>query len=159
MITQFLSVEIRYIIVYVLEVAIIYCRHFRSHPYEIMKWKFEERWVHISYFQVPSIVCLLTYCNNSAKCMSDSCGTIIILDLSIILTFFFIILLCPLLKMLYVSSVRTVDSVNISCAFCDHCFCHCIPIWQESHCVSNNCTVVLQADASDNEQNNVQYFN
>ena len=54
--------------------------------------------------------------------------------------------------MLNMSSVRTVDSVNISCAFCDRYFCHCIPIWQESHCVSSNCIVVLQADASDNRQ-------
>jgi len=61
--------------------------------------------------------------------------------------------------MLYMSSVRTVDSVNISCAYCDHPFYHRIPIWQGSHCVSSNLTVVLQADANDNQQNNVKYFN
>jgi len=66
-------VEIGYIIVYVLEVAVLYGKHFRSHPYEIMKWKFEERRVHSSYFWVPSIVCLLTYCNNSARSICDSC--------------------------------------------------------------------------------------
>jgi len=31
--------------------------------------------------------------------------------------------------------------------------------WQESHWVSCNCTVVLWADASDNQQYNVKYFN
>ena len=31
--------------------------------------------------------------------------------------------------------------------------------WQESHRVSCNCTVVQQADASDNQQYNVKYFN
>jgi len=25
------------------EVAVLYLKHFRSHPYEIMKWKFEEK--------------------------------------------------------------------------------------------------------------------
>jgi hypothetical protein len=38
-------------------------------------------------------------------------------------------------------------------------FCDCIPIWQESCRVSSNCTVVLWADACDNQQNNVKYFN
>jgi hypothetical protein len=56
------------------------------------------------------------------------------------------------LQVLYMNSVRTVDSVNISCAYCDRYFYHFIPIWQESHWVSSNCTVVLQANASD-EQN------
>jgi len=36
--------------------------------------------------------------------------------------FFLIILLHPVLQMLYMRSVRAVDSVNISCAFCDHYF-------------------------------------
>jgi len=66
-------VEIGYIIVYVLEVAVIYCKQFRSHPYEIMKWTFEERRAQILMFQVPSIVCFLTYRNNSAKSISGSC--------------------------------------------------------------------------------------
>jgi len=44
-------VDIGYIIVYVLEVAVLYSRHIRSHPYEIMKWKFEESRVHISLFK------------------------------------------------------------------------------------------------------------
>ena len=61
--------------------------------------------------------------------------------------------------MLYMRSVRTVGSVNISCAYCDHYFCDWTAIWQESHWVSSNCTVVLQADSSDNQQNNVKYFN
>jgi len=57
-------VEIGYIIVYVLEVAVLYCKHFRSHPYEIMKWNLEESKVHISFFQVPSTVCLLIHFND-----------------------------------------------------------------------------------------------
>ena len=72
----------------------------------------------------------------------------------------FIIVLSQVFQMLYMSSVRTVDSVNISCAYCDRYFCDWTAIWQESHWVSNNCTVVvLQADASDNQQNNLKYFN
>jgi len=55
--------------------------------------------------------------------------------LSIILTFFFIILLHPVLQILYMCSVRTVDTVNISCAYCDCYFCDRIPIWQESQWV------------------------
>ena len=70
MITNF---ELDTIIFYVPEVAVLYCKHFRSHLYEKMKWKFEERRVHISFFHVPSTVCLLTHCNNSAKSMADSC--------------------------------------------------------------------------------------
>ena len=31
------------LILYVLEVAVLYCKHFISNPYERMKWKFEER--------------------------------------------------------------------------------------------------------------------
>ena len=58
--------------------------------------------------------------------------------------------------MLYMSSVRTVDSVNISCAYCDRYCNHWLPMWQESHWVSSNCTVVLQADASDKQQNSVR---
>jgi len=50
-----LSTEIGYIIVYGLEVAVLYCKHFRTHPYEIMKWEFEESRVHISFFQVPCV--------------------------------------------------------------------------------------------------------
>ena len=61
--------------------------------------------------------------------------------------------------MLYMSSLRTVDSVHISCAYCDRYFYEWIPIWQESHWVSNNCTVGLQADASDKQHNNLKYFN
>jgi len=75
------------------------------------------------------------------------------------MTFFFIYVLHPVLQMLCMSSVRTVDNVNISCAYSDRYFYHWIPMWQESHCVSSNCTVVLQADDSDNERNNVKYFN
>ena len=40
-----------YIIVYVLEMAVLYCRHFRNCLLEILKWKFEDRFVHISFFQ------------------------------------------------------------------------------------------------------------
>jgi hypothetical protein len=69
------------------------------------------------------------------------------------------IVLSPVLQMLFMSSVRTVDSVNISCAFGDRYFYDSIPIWQGSHCLSSNCTVVLQADAGDNQQTNVNYFN
>jgi len=60
------------VIIYVPEVAVLYCKHFRSHPYEIMKWKFEEKRVHISLFQVPSTVCLLTYWSNSI-CLTVVC--------------------------------------------------------------------------------------
>jgi hypothetical protein len=38
------------------------------------------------------------------------------------------------------------------CAYCDHSFHHRIPVWQESHCASSNCPVVLQADAGDSQQ-------
>jgi len=38
-----------------------------------VKWKFVEKRVYISFSNVPSTVFLLTHCNNSAKCMSDSC--------------------------------------------------------------------------------------
>ena len=41
------------------------------------------------------------------------------IGLAIILTFFFIIVLRPVLQMLCMSSVRTVDSVSIGCAFGD----------------------------------------
>ena len=61
------------VIIYVLEVAVLYCTHFRSHPCEIMKWKFEEKRGYNSCFQVPCIVCLLPHRNNSAKSISDSC--------------------------------------------------------------------------------------
>ena len=57
------------------------------------------------------------------------------------------------------SNVRTVDIVNISCAFWDRYFCDWIPNWQQSQWVSSNCTVVLQDDAGDNQQNNVKCFN
>ena len=50
-------------------------------------------------------------------------------------SFFFIILLHPVLQMLYMSSVRTVDSVIISCAYFDRYFFDWIPIWQESQWV------------------------
>jgi len=36
-------VEIGYIIVYALEVAVLYYKHFRNCPLEILKWKFEDR--------------------------------------------------------------------------------------------------------------------
>jgi len=65
--------ELDTLILYVLEVVVLYRKHFRSHPYEIMKWMFEEGRVQISFFQVPSTVCLLTHCNNSAKCTPDRC--------------------------------------------------------------------------------------
>jgi len=39
--------ELDTLILYVLEVAVLYRKHFISHPYEKMKWKFEERRVHI----------------------------------------------------------------------------------------------------------------
>jgi len=65
-------VEIGYKIVYVLEMAVIYCKHFRSYPCEIMKWKFEERRFQILMFQVSYLVCLVTHCKHSAKCISDS---------------------------------------------------------------------------------------
>ena len=87
------------------------------------------------------------------------CATLIILDLPIILTFFFINLLRPVLQMLCISSVRTVDNVTIRCAFSDCYSYHWIPIWQECHWVSSNCTVVLQADVGYNQQTNVNYFN
>ena len=58
--------------------------------------------------------------------------------------------------MLYMSSVRTVDSVNVSCAYCDHYFCDWIPIWQESQWVSINCTIVLEDDAGEKQQKYVK---
>jgi len=42
LITRFLSVDVRYIIVYVLEVAVLYCKHFRNCLLEILKRKFED---------------------------------------------------------------------------------------------------------------------
>ena len=52
------------------------------------------------------------------------------------------------------------------CGQCPYQFCilwslllYWIPNWQESHWVSSNCTVVLQADASDNQQKNVKFVN
>jgi len=53
LITHFLSVDVRYIIVYVLEVAVLYCKHFRNCLLEILKQKFEDSWVHISFFWFP----------------------------------------------------------------------------------------------------------
>jgi hypothetical protein len=73
--------------------------------------------------------------------------------------FFIIIILHPVFQMLNMSSVRAVASVNISCAYCDCYFCDWIPIWQHSHWVCSNCSLVLRVDASDNQQNNVNYFN
>ena len=48
---------------------------------------------------------------------------------------------------------------NNNHSFCDRYFCHRIPNWQESHWVNCNCTVVLQADASDKQQNSVKQIN
>jgi len=53
-------------------------------------------------------------------------------------------------------SVRTVDSVNISCAYFDGYFCAWIPIWQESQWVGINRTFVLEGDASKKHQNHVK---
>ena len=61
------------LILYVLEVAVLYRKHFIGHPHGNIKWKFKERRIHIQFFQVPSIVCLFTHCNDSAKCRSDGC--------------------------------------------------------------------------------------
>jgi hypothetical protein len=74
LITHFLSVEIGNKIIYVLEVAVWYRKHFWSCPYEIMNWKFVERNVHILFFLVPSVVCLLSHHNTSAMFISDSCA-------------------------------------------------------------------------------------
>jgi len=50
--------ELDMLIWYVSEVTVLYCKHFICHAYEIMKWKFEEIRVHISfissYFQSMS---------------------------------------------------------------------------------------------------------
>jgi len=53
----------------------------------------------------------------------------------------------------FVSTVYQLCEDSWLCAYFDHSFHHKIPIWQESHCVSSNCTVVLQADTSDKQQN------
>jgi len=58
--------------------------------------------------------------------------------------------------MLYMSSVRTVDSVIISCAYFDRYFFDWIPIWQESQWVSVNCTFVFEGDAGEKQQNYVK---
>jgi len=64
-------------------------------------------------------------------------------------------------KVMYVQLCKNILFENIVyelcedswyCAYCDHSFHHTIPIWQESHCASNNCTVVLQADTGDRQQ-------
>ena len=61
-----------------LDVAVLYSKHFRNCPLEILKLKFEESWVHISFFQVPYIcyvtlpiimmepnACLIVVCYNN----------------------------------------------------------------------------------------------
>jgi len=53
LITHFLSVEIGYVILYVLEVAID--KHFKNCLLKILKWNFEVSRVQISFFQVPYI--------------------------------------------------------------------------------------------------------
>ena len=62
------------------------------------------------------------------------------------------------MQMLYMSRVRTVDSVNISCAYCDCYFCDWIPNCQESQCASINCTFLLEGGASEKQHNNVKQF-
>ena len=64
-----------YIIVYVLEVAVLYYKHFRSHPYETVKWKFEESRVHILLFPIPSTVRLIT--GHTATGHSNTCQELI----------------------------------------------------------------------------------
>jgi len=61
------------------------------------------------------------------------------------------------------------NAVYQQCKECGHCpyqlcvllslLLHWTSNWQQSQWVSSNCTVVLQADGSDNQQNNVKYFN
>jgi len=53
--------------------AVLNYKHLRNHPYETMKWKFEESTVHILLIPIPSTVRLLTHQNNSDKSISDSC--------------------------------------------------------------------------------------
>ena len=78
LITHFLSVDVGYIIVYVLEVAVLYCKHFRNYTLEIPKRKIVDSCVHISFLQFPYIyyvslpnimmepsVCLTAMCYNS----------------------------------------------------------------------------------------------
>jgi len=75
LITHFLSVDVGYIIVYVLELAVLYCKQFRNCPLEILKWKFEGSGVYISFFFgfLVYILCLSTHHNDLAKCMSERC--------------------------------------------------------------------------------------
>jgi len=64
------------------------------------------------------------------------------------------------------SSANAVYEQCKGCGQCSYQLCilrllllHWISNWQESHWVSSKCTVVLQVDASDNQHNNVKYFN